>query len=134
MIKFDPNKTSATAELRKHIDTFLKDAGISGHYYKAPNAAIFPYITWELRQTSSFDDSDESKYYVLEINGYNDTGELIIDKIFDFIQEQWNNYVVSTDIMFLQITLNFGRIDVDEENPIKRKRMLFNLKYWYKEC
>lgn len=129
---FDPNEQGATADLREFLAAFFKERAVESYYFEASETASFPYITYELRHIGTLDDSDYSRRFILEINGYTDGVISQLDNLFDFLEKEFNGFIYRGE-KFIEVKLGYGRIDVPEERDIKRKRILFELNYWSKE-
>ena len=130
---FDGSTCGQTATLRGYIQNIFNESGITAYYLEAGNKTNFPYITYSLRSIDSFDDAGESRRYIMEINAWTDKNDMEIENILDFLEGEFTGYTDVTDSFYISIDPAYGRIDLNERT-IKRKRVSFELKYWYKEC
>ena len=134
MNRFDFNVEGYTAKLRKHLSMFFKERGVESYYQKASDEAKFPYITYELRAMNALDDSNAGKRYIMEINAYNREKETILENLLDFLEQELDGFREKTPDMFFYSMLAYNRIDIEEDEPLKRKRVNYEINYWTKEC
>lgn len=129
---FNPELETYTSKLRSFFSSFFKARGVDAYYQTASNEAKYPHIVYEFRHIGSFDDSGKGRRYSMEINAYNEKSEIILDKLLDFLEKEISGLYLNTAELFITAKMAYGRIDIEEDNPLKRKRVTFEINYWYK--
>lgn len=120
-----------TAMLREFLSEFFRERGLEAYYFEAIDTALYPYIVYEIRRIDTLEDSFTSGKYSFEINAYTEYERIELDNLLDFLEKELNFYSYTCDSYSVDTKLAFGRIDIMEEKPIKRKRILFELNFQY---
>jgi hypothetical protein len=116
--------------LREHLSALFKELNVNAYYFYAEDNAKFPYIVYDLRHMGSLSDDEQTKRYVMEINAYTKSGIGELDDLLDRLEAGLSNYRRNTPEFFVWINLAYGRIDIEETRPLKRKRVNFEIHYY----
>lgn len=129
---FDENMDSYTQKLRVFLSSFFRQRGIEAYYHNASETANYPYVVYELRHIGSLTDDESAKRYNMEINAYTKSDMIFLERLIDFLEEELGGLKVNTSIFFLTSQLAYGRLPIAETEPLKRIRVNFELKYFWK--
>lgn len=119
-------RVSKTTDLRSALQGELKKVHTNVYYENVPDKATYPYIVYELEQIG--------EQYQLEINVYDKGSSTVaIETLADEIAAYFLRYIYKDDKQIFTTYINV-RNNVQEENKtIKRRRLLFDLNYLWKE-
>lgn len=121
-----------TVKLREFLASLFAELGVNSYYLEADKDARKPYIVYELRHIAAMSDSEDTKRYVMEVNAYSINNTAALDNLLDLLETKLSDFRINTPDYFIWINLAYGRLDIQEAPPLKRKRINFEIKYYLK--
>lgn len=119
-------RVSKTINLRKALQSELKKVHPSIYYENAPDTATYPYIVYDLEQVG--------EQYQLEMNVYDKgTSTAKVETLADAIESYFLRYIYRDELQIFTTYINTRNNVQEEDKTIKRRRLLFDLNYLWKE-
>lgn len=118
-------RVSKTLNLRKALQKELKTITENVFYEEAINGASYPYVVYELEGIQ--------ENYQLEVNVYDKgTSTSRVETLADDIATHFGRYIYRDEEQSFTTYINTRNIVREEDNTLKRRRLLIDIKYFGK--
>lgn len=120
-----------TVALRAVLQTELKKIHCKVYYEDAPDCASFPYLVYNLSGT----DSKPSRDYSLDIDVWDkpkDASTTVVETLADNLENTLNELLINNDDLSA-IIYTSSRLSINDPEPsIKRRRVIFDMRVYFK--